>query len=275
MMIDRGDRVDAAGVARARGWRRLGRRIANRGRRVLTKPYKRVRNRVTPSGPEFEKLWEHGIESELGFWRTYLATEGGDWPDEYTSRMDPSAPVQPHLVELLPDKELVRILDVGAGPLTDVGKVWPGHTVEVRAVDALADEYNALLQEEDVTPPVLTEQCRSEELADMFEPDTFDLVCAINTLDHSYDPMAAIGQMVTIGRTIYLEHHTNEAEVEGYWGLHQWNFDVVDDRCMLWRPGEKHDLAEELAPLVVSARKSVGERHHDNMTYVTISRGSA
>lgn len=270
-MAERGD-LGYGQVARSREWRRLARRIANRGRKALTKPYKRARNRITPSGPAFERIWEQGIESELGFWRTYVATRGGDWPEEYTFRTDPASHLQPHLAELLPDRTHVSILDVGAGPLTYVGKVWPGHAVEVRAVDALADGYNTILQEANVSPPVATETCRTEELARMFEPDTFDLVCAVNTLDHSYDPMTAIRQMATIAPMVYLEHHTNEAEVEGYQGMHQWNFDVVGDTCLLWRPGEKHDLSEELTPLIVSGRKTVSRKHDDNLTCITITR---
>ncbi len=41
-------------------------------------------------------------------------------------------------------------------------------------------------------PPVCTWACDSEELTTRFERDYFDVVYARNTLDHSYEPIAAM-----------------------------------------------------------------------------------
>ena len=141
---------------------------------------------------------------------------------------------------------------MGAGPVTSLGKVWPEHDVEIRAVDALATEYAALFEQMGVSPPVPTEFCHSEKLTDLFDVDTFDLALASNTLDHSYDPMEAIRQMVAVtkpGGVALLEHHPNEAEHEGYAGMHQWNMDLVDGEALVWRPGERISITQELSPI--------------------------
>ena len=79
---------------------------------------------------------------------------------------------------------------------------------------------------------------------------------AKNTLDHSYDPVAAIRSMATVtrpGGPIVLLHYAHEAETEGYVGLHQWNFSAPDGRLVVSRPKglgtTRIDVAEELQDL--------------------------
>ena len=61
--------------------------------------------------------------------------------------MNPGTELRERIRALIaaPEGVTVRVLDVGAGPLTALGKVWPGRTLELTAVDPLADEYNAIL----------------------------------------------------------------------------------------------------------------------------------
>lgn len=76
----------------------------------------------------------------------------------------------------------------------------------------------------------------AERLADAFGENSFDLVYARNCLDHGYDPMLAIQQMlkvVRVGGVVLFEHGVNEGERQGYQGLHQWNFCVSDDRFVI------------------------------------------
>ena len=79
-----------------------------------------------------EDVWQRGLDGELDHWRRYLTTQGDEWPDEYRTRLDPQAPLADELTALIdvPDGAPVRILDVGAGPLTILGKVWAGHQRE-------------------------------------------------------------------------------------------------------------------------------------------------
>lgn len=209
----------------------------------------RWRNLRATQGASPREIWVDALDDEMAFWREWMHTQGSRWPGDYRFRLDPDSVIQENITQHLSGTgSRVRLLDVGAGPLTVVGKHWPGHELELTAVDALADRYDALLEECKITPPVRTRRCDTERLSDVFAPDSFDVAYALNTLDHSYQPLQAIRQMVAVVRprgTVLLQHFPNEAENENYSGLHQWNFDWVNDDCLLWRPGTKWSLRKE------------------------------
>jgi SAM-dependent methyltransferase len=169
---------------------------------------------------------KEGLAEELAFWGIVIST-GGDWPEEWHDRMDPETPLQNDLRALIPSPgDVVRILDVGAGPATTVGKKWPGHAVAIVAIDPLASEYNALLREHNVVPPMYTLPYGGEDIATWLTQNYFDLVHARNSLDHSADPVKIIEQMlgaVKPGGCVYLQHTEREATKQGRQGLHQFD----------------------------------------------------
>jgi len=171
--------------------------------------------------------WKAGIKSELIFWDSYFATKGLDWPEDYRRRNDPDDPLQPRLAALLPAQAAVSILDVGAGPLTYVGKKVAGKQLSITAVDPLAGDYDELLARHGIEPIVRTQPADAEQLTTRFLPESFDFVYARNCLDHSYDPERAITQIIDVTKPdchALLEHRPNEGESEEYGGFHQWNF---------------------------------------------------
>ena len=207
-----------------------------------------------PTGPAAspEAAWQAAIDGEVGFWRTYLETKGARYPGSYETRLNPDLPLQPEIAELIDATEgtIVSLLDVGAGPLTFLGRKDPRWTLELTAVDALGHQYSALLDEAGVVPPVRTQACESEKLSTLLAADAFDLVAARNTLDHSYDPVLAITEMLRCakpGARLLLIHHRNTAEDEDYHGMHQWNFEAVDGTLVVWRPGTRTDVGAALA----------------------------
>jgi SAM-dependent methyltransferase len=212
---------------------------------------RRWRNLRAARGATAQEVWAGGADAEIAILSEWLRTQGGRWPGDYRFRLDPESVIQEDITRHLNGAgQRVRLLDAGAGPLTFVGKRWPGHDLELTAVDALADSYDALLAEYAITPPVRTRRCDSERLSDVFAPDSFDMACAAHTIDHSYEPLRAIRQLVTVvrpGGVVLLQHYPNEAENEVYSGQHQWNLDWVSGDCILWRPGDKWSLRRELA----------------------------
>jgi SAM-dependent methyltransferase len=178
--------------------------------------------------------WESGlIKDELFFWEKALADGGKNWnPAEFRLRTDLNLPFQDELRKLISaaPNSTVRILDVGSGPLTRVGTQWPGRDVKITATDPLAEHYNALLKKLGIVPPVPVTFAHGEKLLETFPPNHFDLAYASNSLDHSYDPLKAIEQMLAVtkpGGFVYLWHFANGGKHECYSGLHQWNFDVI------------------------------------------------
>jgi SAM-dependent methyltransferase len=198
--------------------------------------------------------WAQGLDHELDFWHDWLRDKGDLWPDDYRRRTDPSSELEPHLRDLIPAPPgaHVRIVDVGSGPLTTVGKLWPGRRVTIIAVDPLADRYRELYERLSLRPPVMPIEGEAERLNELLPAASFDLACAFNSLDHSHDPLLAIQQMLRLvkpGRSVLLDHVVNEGERMQYAGLHQWNFRTDNGRFVIWRPGETidaHGLLSEL-----------------------------
>jgi SAM-dependent methyltransferase len=196
--------------------------------------------------------WKDGIGFELKFWEQWIRTRGSEWPDEFAARLNPDQPVPRHLFAVMDAMaaDPVQVLDVGAGPLTNLGRKHPRKQVVITATDALADEYNALLDQYGIEPPVRTIRVDAEGLAGHFPANSFDLVHARNSIDHCYSPLEAVRAMVTVakpGAPIHLYHFENEAEHGDYVGFHQWNFTVVDGDFMVQSPGGTINVTRELA----------------------------
>jgi SAM-dependent methyltransferase len=215
-------------------------------------------------------IWRRGLPSELNYWAEYLGTHGGRFPDGYRDRLDPQAPLtDPVILEAVErtDGDPVRILDVGAGPLTILGKRHPGRRLEIVATDPLADEYDRLFTQFGVTPPVRSRQCRGEDIVDKFGRHAFDIAHARNCIDHSADPMAIIESMVTAvrpGGTIVLRHYRSEGERTGYVHIHQWNFDEERGRLVIWGRRRRYDVARRLNGRAdVHVQIQPGEHHAD------------
>lgn len=198
-----------------------------------------------------ESQWSEGISSELVFWDGWLASRGNG-SEEFRFRLDPDAELQEDIKCILymvmhgKKNRVARILDVGAGPLTWLGKRYNGVPVVILAVDALARPFKDLLKKHGIIPPVLTQHCKSEDISglNLFK---FDLITARNTLDHSQNPMKVIMDMPGLlipGGMIYLEHIINEGECSQYEGFHQWNFNLVDDHLILSSRDERFDVTE-------------------------------
>jgi SAM-dependent methyltransferase len=194
--------------------------------------------------------WRDGFAHEVRWWEKWIRSRGSEYPDEFARRLDPLRPFPDNFRALVPaGGGAVRVLDVGAGPLTSVGVSWPGHDLRITAVDPLADEYNRLLDEEGIVPPVRTIKGEGETLAEMFGEGVFDLAHSRNALDHSYDPVGVIGQMYRVvrpGGAVFLQHSINEGQTNAYKGLHQWNFCVEGGRFVVWNDAGRVDVLGSL-----------------------------
>jgi SAM-dependent methyltransferase len=232
--------------------------------RVLTGAWKRMPSalrsplqRILLRSPAARKLvWdEKGVEHELEFWERWFSSGGHLWRDDYEQRLDPNAVLQERLiVDRLPEvaADPVSILDVGAGPLTFLGKRYPGRLIQITPVDALADRYDELLARFGIEPPVRTLLCPGEKLLERFDPEIFDVAYARNSLDHSYDPLAIIRNMISVVKTggfVVTRHVRAEGEHQRYSGFHQWNFDIEGGHLVLWNKAAKHDVTEAVRPV--------------------------
>lgn len=122
--------------------------------------------------------------------------------------------------------------------------------------------------------PVLKGEA-AESLTSLFAPSTFDLVHASNCIDHSYDPVLAIRQMVEVVKPRLLRAPRARSErgrEEAPQGLHQWNFGV--DECgslRVWRPGFSRNIEDALED-IARVSSTVFERPGGNWLSVRIRK---
>lgn len=197
-------------------------------------------------------LWHAGIEHEIAFWDSYFRTKGLRWADTYHVRLNPNQPLQPHIVELVRrlESSVVGILDVGAGPLTYLGKVCESKEIKITAVDPLADEYDKILEKYNVKPLVRTKKGKAERLSILFRKDTFDLVFARNCIDHSFNPERSIREMLKVVKPwcyVLMEHRFDEAENQSYAGFHQWNFFSKDGDFLIRNRDKVINMSKRLS----------------------------
>jgi SAM-dependent methyltransferase len=215
------------------------------------------------------------LRNEVRFWRRWLLTEGLEWPEDFKARFDPELPIQDHLAPLIDQfpKPTVDILDVGAGPLTKLGKTHPTKQLSITATDVLGCEYNALLDEFGLEPPVRTRYAASETLRQHIGERQFDIVHAQNTLDHSADPFAALEEMLALtapGGFVVLLHEDNEGQRELYYALHKWDFSCEDGRFLIRGPGPGGALRDVTA--IMDKRAEVECASADGLVLVTMRK---
>jgi SAM-dependent methyltransferase len=212
------------------------RRVSRRSWRTLP------RRALMHSGLGRRLLWRTRRNTEVDFWAGWLTGAPGteQWASDRESRLAPDKEIRDPVVraelEGNPAEE-ISILDVGAGPVTGLGFRYPGKRLTIVPVDPLADEYDRLLRDAGLDPPIRTIRVAGEALLEQFGSRKFDIAYASNALDHSADPFTIISNMVAVvraGGIVILRHKRNEGESALYGGLHQWNFDAVDGSLLVW-----------------------------------------
>ena len=213
-------------------------------------------------------LWRRRLASEVDFWAAWLVGAPGteQWANDRESRLAPETEIRDPLVRAELERnpaEVISIVDVGAGPLTLLGYRYPGKTLTIVPVDPLAEEYDRLLHDAGLDPPIRTLPVAGEALFEHFGSGRFDIAYASNALDHSADPLAIISNMVAVvrpGGVVLLRHKRNEGESARYGGLHQWNFDVVHEDLLLWNGAVEINVGSVLEERArTTARISDGE----------------
>ena len=174
------------------------------------------------------------LRTTVDWWDQWLRNKGNEWPMDYSMRLDPNCPVdewQEKILDMLPEPE-IRVLDVGCGAMTYFGKVHPHKKIQVFCCDQLATETNKLLKKYNLNPPVQPEACDTERLVEHYGQEKFHAVSARNCIDHCYDPVKAIEQMILvcrIGGVVMLRHAPHEGISNEYNDQHKWNFDLTPE----------------------------------------------
>lgn len=198
--------------------------------------------------------WNAGRAHELTFWHQVIFNtreQPQAYHDELISRVDREkslrVDLENHLLAM--NVSSAKILDVAAGPVSCVG--WKSEIcdIDVTAIDALADDFNKMLDKASLPPPVKTRACDAECVHEIFPRDYFDLALIRNALDHCYDPLAVIRSVIAVLKPkgcFIIEGFVNEAEHEGYVGFHQWNINTQNGELIIASKSHSHALPQAL-----------------------------
>ena len=171
-----------------------------------------------------DKLESPDFESELEFWSTYLAAR----PDGISNAAyrESAFPAQllPYLHDMRSRGGNIKLLEVGAGPVSLLSWGAEQCLFEMTAIDPLADAYARILADNHISYPVKPVSGSGEKLLDIFAERSFDVVYSSNALDHAISPhqsLQNISRVVKEGGLVCLEGFCREGTNAGWEGLHQ------------------------------------------------------
>lgn len=185
--------------------------------------------------------WLDGISYEIAFWNnvyrwshTFRGMMG--WAN-YGSKIELEGF---DANDFLLNFEQPKVYDVGCGmsyaigdKIEKNGKLIP---LDIHYVDPLAFHFNDILKKSKRQLPQI-EFGMSEYLSAFIQNNDASLITIQNALDHSSTPVKGIIEsLISLreGGILYLNHHSNEAEMEKYKGFHQYNVDERNGELYIW-----------------------------------------
>jgi len=235
-------------------------------------------NRLPYPGKARE-VWDSRIQTELNYWKDQIRRQNSEaWRTEYATRLDPDAPLQDAIAKHIDRTVKVnRILDVGSGPLTSINRKCGFCEVSITAVDPLADFFNELMAARGITPPVRPVAGWGERLTEQFGEDQFDITYSRNAVDHSYDPIKCIDEMIKVTKKnhyVIVEMNERAGSLEHWHGLHQWDFFVARTMPLLQRhlfvEGESVEAVDVTSHLAKVAEMTTLEVTHGSVPWITL-----
>lgn len=197
---------------------------------------------------KFITHWLDGIELELNFWNKWINEKGGIYKEDFLRRIADTPKIEDETFIIFSSKPF-RVLDAGAGPISCFGIIGSLGKIELTACDPLADAYARVLEANKIVPYVKTEFAYFERLTDKYKTNYFDHVHVRNALDHAFDALTGIYELLHVlktNATLRLVHAENEAEHEHYQGFHQWNFTEDNGKFIIWNRDTNINISDTL-----------------------------
>lgn len=217
------------------------------------------------------KTWCSNISSEIKFWDTLMKSKGQSIHAEeiFSLRLSDTAPF---MLDEEIEHEHLKFLDVGSGPFSRCGILSNKAQIEFTAVDPLAKIYQQLKKKYNLNSPIIPQTGIVENLSDYFKENSFDMIHMSNSLDHCFDPIEGIKQMLMIckiGGKIILRHNENEGSNAKYNGLHQW--DIYLHKNKFFISGKEHaafDIGDIIKDYAIVEKATMAEETVYNDTWI-------
>lgn len=228
-----------------------------------------------------KQKWEEEVESEIAYWRTLIEREGKAFGKRF-HRKEAIPLYLPDLVKFLPSPE-ITIADIGCGPIPIViGNNYPKPT-RIVGCDPLSARYVEIMTSHGIKPSVELHTAPGERLLDVIVPESVDVAHIRNALDHSFDPLHIIENMMKIvkpGGLVVVQNIVNEGLRQNYAGLHQWN--ILPGASDFWisdQQGKRHSardrLQDDVQSLTIGMHQDASRADMIWMDVVIIKRGAA
>lgn len=221
--------------------------------------------------------WEKLVDTEISHWNHVFykyTTDTNSYLHQYVKkRLDMELPLHKNVQLLVDsiDKTEISILDVGSGPIPFLGRKSTKN-IKLTAVDYLAEDYYKLYEKYNIYPPTIPIPLDASELSLHSENNLFDIVYARNSIDHTFDPIRSIQEMVKISnKYVILEHKINEGIVENYQGLHNWNFFIKDSKFYISNKiGDEFCMNDFLPNSKIDCQSTIEEEENINDWLVVV-----
>ena len=148
-----------------------------------------------------------------------------------------------------------NLLDVGPGPRTILIEGYRSNLYNLKGIDPLANEYKKLICGREFLV-----QGTGEHLDAIYPSQSFHMVYASNSLDHTEDPLRCFKNMVNatiVNGIVVIRSAIKEGSRLNWSGLHQHDLFVDNGKLMhSERYSEATDLTEGLPIVLYSYHKS-------------------
>ncbi len=176
------------------------------------------------------------LDSELTYWKRELSLDG-EHGDYLRSRLSAENRKQEHPTwitqyinyqkSVCRGDEVIKALDLGSGPLSNLAWAHETGLLDVTAADPLGDSYGDLIRELGIDYPLLPSAVGGEDLLEHFGPASFHIVYSRNAMDHAADiqqAFAAVNAVLKPQGMFFLEGNANEGARWNYYDLHRYSF---------------------------------------------------